>query len=205
MQCSVAELHTPDQLAAILHPLRRRVLAELAEAASPSEVARRVGIPAQLANYHIRALEAAGLATEVETVQRRNLLEHRYRSVARSFTFSTHLPLSDEQRHRLQSDTTLQQLVHTGDAIRQDALQLLDASIPGCPLAAAALEIEVELADTTDRQAFVRAVTEAVRQAASPFRHARGAATIHYRTHLAIYPLPDDARQTPPPPKENPA
>lgn len=188
MQCSVAELHTVAQLAAILHPLRRHVLAELAEPASPAEVARRVGIPAQLANYHIRALEAVGLASEVETVRRRNFLEHRFRAIARSFTLSTRLPLSDEQRRRLQSDGTLQQLVQTGDAIRQDALQLLDASEIGCPLAAAALSIDVQLADGADRQAFVQAMAEAVRRAAEPFRRAPGPRTLQYRTHFAIYP-----------------
>ena len=62
---------------------------QLAEAASPSEVAKRLGIAAQITNYHVRALEAAGLVREVETRQVRNLLEHRFRAVARSFAPSS--------------------------------------------------------------------------------------------------------------------
>src|SRR5687767_8480852 len=65
----VAELTTEAQLTAFLHPVRRRVLAALVEPASPADVGRQLGIPAQVANYHVRALEAAGLAREVETRQ----------------------------------------------------------------------------------------------------------------------------------------
>jgi DNA-binding transcriptional ArsR family regulator len=132
---AVAELTTEAQVAAILHPLRRRVLAALTEPGSPAEVARHLGIAPQVANYHVRALEAAGLARQVETRQKRNLLEHRFRAIARSFTLSTTLPLTEQQRKRLQGDIALQQLVRAGDTIREDALRLLES--PPSPTTAA--------------------------------------------------------------------
>jgi DNA-binding transcriptional ArsR family regulator len=188
-QAAVAEIGTVEQLAALVHPVRRQMLSELAEPASPSEVARRLGIAAQIANYHVRALEAAGLVREVETRQVRNLLEHRFRAVARSFTLSTTLPLTDAQRRQLQSDVALQQLVRAGDAIRQDALQLLETPAVGGHHAVA-LELEVDLRNEAEREAFVRALSEAIRTAAAPFRatRSRGGQRHRYRTHVAIYP-----------------
>jgi DNA-binding transcriptional ArsR family regulator len=188
-QAAVGEIATVEQLAALVHPVRRQMLAELAEPASPSEVAKRLGIAAQIANYHVRALEAAGLVREVETRQVRNLLEHRFRAVARSFTLSTALPLTDAQRRRLQGDVALQQLVQAGDAIRRDALRLLETRAPG-GYSALALELEVELPNEADREAFVRALSEAIRTAAAPFRapRMRGSQHSRYRTHVAIYP-----------------
>lgn len=199
---AVAEIASVEQLAALVHPVRRRVLAELAEPGSAAEVARRLEIPAQVANYHVRALEAAGLITEVETRRHRNLVERRFRAIARSFALSTALPLSEAQRRRLQSDVALQQLVRAGDSIRSDALRLLEATpaeseTEASSIAAAALEIEVALPEGADRTAFVRAVTDAVREAAAPYRRrkGRGGAAETYRMQLVIYPAvgPDAA------------
>ena len=168
--------------------MRRRILGELVEPASPAEVARRVGVAAQLANYHVRALEEAGLAERVDTRQRRNLLEHRFRAVARSFALSSALPLSDEQRVLLQQDVALQHLVQTGDTIRNDALMLLAQSDAERHLAT--ISLDVQLATEAERAAFVRAVVEAVRAAAAPYRARSDAAdSTGYRIQLAVYPV----------------
>jgi DNA-binding transcriptional ArsR family regulator len=204
-QAAVAELATVEQLAALVHPVRRRLLAELAEPGSPSEVAKRLGIAAQIANYHVRALEAAGLVREVETRQVRNLLEHRFRAVARSFTLSTALPLTDDQRRRLQGDVALQQLVQAGDAIRLDALRLLETPAPGGHHALA-LELDVDLPEQADREAFVQALNEAIRTASAPFRapRARSGGRSVYRTHVAIYPMAAPPPAAPPAPPDAP-
>ena len=191
--------------------MRRQVLAALARPVSAADVGRELGITAQVANYHVRALEAAGLAREVDTRQKRNLVEHRFRALARSFTLSSALPLTDEQRRRLQSDVALQQLVHTGDAIRADALRLLENPAGGTRAAAsdgkeaatiipaAAIELDVELPAETDRAAFVRVVVDAVRSAAAACRAEQrphvadsGTGAVRYRAHLAIYPTPGE-------------
>jgi DNA-binding transcriptional ArsR family regulator len=212
---TVLELRTEEQVAALLHPVRRRVLAALAEPTSPADVGRQLGLPAQVINYHVHALERAGLAREVGTRRKRNLVEHRFRAIARSFTLSSSLALTEQQRRRLQSDVTLQQLVRAGDSIRSDALRLLEtlgaggapADSPPDPAtdaadaaaqqpaghAAAAIEIDVELATSADRVAFVRAISDAIHAAAAPFRRKRR--TSHatpYRMHLAIYPIPPE-------------
>jgi DNA-binding transcriptional ArsR family regulator len=44
----------------LLHPLRQRILSEAREASTAAEIARRVGLPPQKVNYHVRTLAAAG-------------------------------------------------------------------------------------------------------------------------------------------------
>ncbi len=141
MSRALLELTTLEQVAALVHPVRRRILAELAEPSSAAEVARRMGVAAQLANHHVRALVEVGLAERVETRQRRNLLEHRNRAVARSFALSAALPLNDEQRRLLQEDVAVRHLVGAADEIRNDALALLAAGDVARHLAAVSLDI----------------------------------------------------------------
>ena len=48
--------------ATMLHPMRLRILDALREPGSASTVARELGLARQKVNYHLRALEAHGLA-----------------------------------------------------------------------------------------------------------------------------------------------
>ncbi len=188
---AVAELSSLDQLAAVIQPVRRQILAEIVDPASATEVARRLSIKPQLATYHLRALEEAGLAREVERVQKRNLTERRFQALARSYVLSTALPLTDEQRRRLSSSLSLQGLVTTADALRREALRLLETTDGA--VASAAFEIDVELNDEADRAAFVRDLAHALAAAAEPYRRRAGRRSTNYRTRVAINPVPETA------------
>ncbi len=75
----------PARLRAALSPLRRRLLAALAEPASATELAARLGLSRQKANYHLRVLERAGLVELVELRQRRGCTERLVRASADAF------------------------------------------------------------------------------------------------------------------------
>jgi DNA-binding transcriptional ArsR family regulator len=62
----VAVIDDPAAAAAALDPIKRRLLAELAEPASAATVAARVKMPRQKVNYHLRALEEHGLIAPAE-------------------------------------------------------------------------------------------------------------------------------------------
>ena len=56
-----------EQASSLLgHPLRLKVLEHLAEPDSAAGLSRRLGVPRQVLNYHLRALENAGMLTFVE-------------------------------------------------------------------------------------------------------------------------------------------
>src|SRR5215211_7740453 len=71
-----------------LDPMRARLLAELAEPASATMLAARVGLARQKVNYHLRALEAHGLVELVEERRKGNVTERLMRASAASFVIS---------------------------------------------------------------------------------------------------------------------
>src|SRR5258708_22076360 len=71
-----------------LDPVRARLLAELAEPASATMLAARVGLPRQKVNYHLRALEKHGLVELVEERRKGNVTERMMRATAASYVIS---------------------------------------------------------------------------------------------------------------------
>lgn len=69
-------------VARVLPPLRRRVLAALREPDSATGLARRLGMSRQKLNYHLRELERAGLVELAEEVPRRGCVERKLRARA---------------------------------------------------------------------------------------------------------------------------
>ena len=63
-------IHAPKAAAALLRPMRRLVLEHLKEPESAAGLARRLDIPRQRLNYHLRELEKQGLVECVEERRR---------------------------------------------------------------------------------------------------------------------------------------
>jgi len=85
---SVHVIRSIEAAAAVLDPVRLRVLSELVAGGEQTgaALARRVTIPRQLVNYHVRALEAAGLLVTSGVVRRGSATERRVRAVADRFS-----------------------------------------------------------------------------------------------------------------------
>ena len=62
----VEVIESTGAAAAVLDPVRARLLGELAEPASAAELSTRVGLTRQKINYHLKALETHGLVELVE-------------------------------------------------------------------------------------------------------------------------------------------
>ena len=85
---SVQVIDRPEAAATALRGTRRTLLAALAEPDSAAGLARRLGLPRQRLNYHLRALEKAGLLECVEERRKGNCTERILRATARSFVIS---------------------------------------------------------------------------------------------------------------------
>ncbi len=77
--------------AAVLHPLRQRILASLAEPDSAAGLARRLRLPRQRLNYHVRELARAGLLRRAGRRRKRNMIEQCYVATARGYALSPEL------------------------------------------------------------------------------------------------------------------
>src|SRR5207302_1800046 len=80
-----------ERVSALLHPLRVRIMALAGEAVSAVELAREVGESPQKINYHLKALEKAGLLRKVRVEKRRNLTKAYYQAQAKRLWFSPKL------------------------------------------------------------------------------------------------------------------
>jgi DNA-binding transcriptional ArsR family regulator len=84
----VAVIDDPAVAEVSLDPVRARLLAELAEPASATMLAARVGLPRQKVNYHLRALERHGLVELVEERRKGNFTERVLRATAAAYVIS---------------------------------------------------------------------------------------------------------------------
>lgn len=82
MTATVGLVADASTIAAALDPLRRTLLALLDVPDSATGLAKRLGVSRQRINYHVRALEAAGLVELVEERARRGATERVVRRTA---------------------------------------------------------------------------------------------------------------------------
>ncbi|MBI2221579.1 MAG: helix-turn-helix transcriptional regulator [Acidobacteria bacterium] len=88
---AVAVVRDGSRAAAVLHPLRLKILGALREPDSASGVARRLNLPRQRVNYHVRELARAGFLSRAGDRRRGNMVERRYVAAARSYVLSPDL------------------------------------------------------------------------------------------------------------------
>lgn len=81
-------IQRPETAATALKGTRRALLAALAEPDSAAGLARRLGLPRQRLNYHLKALEGCGLLECVEERRKGNCTERILRTTARAFVIS---------------------------------------------------------------------------------------------------------------------
>ena len=88
MNAALQVVHHAGAAASLLHPTRLRILRALEQPDSAAGLSRRLGVPRQKLNYHLRLLEDDGLVELVEERKKRNCTERVMRAVARSYLIS---------------------------------------------------------------------------------------------------------------------
>jgi DNA-binding transcriptional ArsR family regulator len=183
----VFSVRDAETLQALAHPIRVQVLEALRDEASAAAVARRIGLPRQKVNYHLKELERAGLVQQVDERRVGNFVETIYRAVARTFLVSPEVAWADPRRmETLRSQHSLQTLVLLGERLQRDAAGLLDrAAFDGEEIASASVSAEVTFAHEEEREAFLSEYLEALAPLLARYGSKVGDA---YRVMLAAYP-----------------
>jgi len=182
-------IESPEQATVLLNPLRGEIIAQLMEPASATEVARQLGETAQRINYHLKALEKAGLVQKVGTRQVRNLVEVLFRSIAKTFVLAESLSMKPETVQRLKDQSSLAHLITTSERIKRDAMLLMEQSDANEVIPSASLELQVHLADEQQRQAFVDEYAVMVQQLVSRYTSTSSEDST-YQLLLTVYPKP---------------
>ena len=81
-------IEDPAAAEASLDPIRTKILQELVEPASATQLAAKVGLPRQKVNYHLKALERHGLVELMEERRKGNVTERILRATAASYVIS---------------------------------------------------------------------------------------------------------------------
>jgi DNA-binding transcriptional ArsR family regulator len=197
-QPAFAVLDSAPRAAAILHPLRRRILESLAEPDSAAGLARRLHLPRQRLNYHVRELARAGLVRRAGRHRKRNMIEQCYVSSARAYSFS------QELLGRLGADPSRVEDTFSAAYLLALAAQLQrelgrasrEAGAQGKRLTTLSLNSEIRFESAGQRARFARvlqaAVVDVIGRFASPAQRADGSAGVGrpYRLVLGCYPLP---------------
>ncbi len=170
------------------------------EETSGTDAARQLGLPRQMVNYHVSALERAGFLIPVSEVRRRNMIERRLMSSARTYLISPDIlgPLSASARRTADWSAPEALLSLTGKVQRDLAPAIRgspDGSLPPSVLSSFS---KLHFRTEDSRRGFVRAFGDMASRIVREFvaRGAEPGSTIPaYGLVLGFYPLPRSSVQ----------
>ena len=196
---NLALVRDPAHAAVLLDPTRLRLVRELSEPASASGVARRLKLPRQRVNYHLRELEKAGFLRQVATRRRRNCTERILQATARAYIVSPEVlselgQAPDAIRDRFSSTY----LLHIANRTVRDLAVLRGwADSGGKRLATLTLETEIRFASPAAMQRFSEELADSFAQLAAKYHDEQAPAGRLVRAFAGAYP----AITKPPPPE----
>ena len=160
----VAVIGDPVAAGVSLDPVRARLLAQLAEPASATMLASRLGLPRQKVNYHLRALERHGLVELVAERRKGNCTERLLRATAASYVISpAALAPVQPDPGRAPDRVSAAWLLAVASRLVRDVGDLIGgAARAGQPVATFAVDGEVRFASAADRAAFAEELAGAV-------------------------------------------
>ena len=197
----LATVSDPRHASLLLHPLRAQLLSLAREPASSSELARRLGLPRQRVNYHVRALEAAGCLKSAGRLRKRNMIEQRYVATARAFVLSPGVlgPAGADWRE-IGDPASSDYLLALTEQVRADLTRAGDdASAEGRRVSVLSLKSQFRFESPAQREEFSRVVREAIvgviARHTNPNRleNGRPGRGRPFRLVLACYPAPPEA------------
>ena len=179
-------------MAALLPPLRRRLLGELQrEPDSAAGLARKLALPRQKLNYHLRELERTGFLELHEERQRRGCIERALRPTARAYLIDSGLlgglaadPAAIQDRF---SSSYL--LALAGRTAREVTVLRRGAQKAGKTLPTLSLDTEVRFRNQDQRAEFAERLTELVATLAAEYQDDSPGSRA-YRIVLAGHPVP---------------
>jgi len=176
----------------LLHPTRLLILEHLAEPSSAANLARRLELPRQRLNYHLRELEEQGLVALVEERTRGSVSERIYRRTGDSYAISTaalgRLGSSPDTVHDRHSSAW--QIALASKAIADLALMREAAAAANQSLPTFALDVAVRFADAEARSAFTQELSDAIAELVRRYHDDRAPKGRTFQFYLGAYPQP---------------
>ncbi len=183
-------LQSPVAATAVMHPIRRQVLATLAEPGSATTVGATLGLSRQKVNYHLRALEEAGLLEHVEDRRKGNCTERVVRATARHYVIAPSVldelqASPPETADRFSSD-------HLAAVSARTLSELAElrsrADAAGKRLATLSIETAVRFASPDRQQAFADELARCVAELVSRYHDESADDGRWFRAAVGVHP-----------------
>ncbi len=190
-----AAVHVIDEGGAAtsaLHPLRLEILSELTEPESAAGLARRMGVPRQQVNYHVRQLEEQGLVQLVGERRVRNCVERLVQAVGRSYMISpAALGALGADPERIEDKASAGYLLAVASQMIQDLAGLQRRSGQGDPDALTlALRTDIRFKSREAQTAFAAELAEEVARLVAKYHSERASKGRLFRVHASAYAVP---------------
>ena len=203
-------IEDPAAAEASLDPIRTRILMELAEPGSATQLAAKVGLPRQKVNYHLKALERHGLVELVAERRKGNVTERILQASAAAYLISpAALASVAPDPHRFSDRFSAFWLLALASRMVQEMGRLIaGAAAAKQPLATFAIDGEITFRTAADRAAFAEELGAAVTRLVDKYHDggpgtpAEGAGAGGGRRHrfvVALHPTLKTAAPTAPP------
>jgi DNA-binding transcriptional ArsR family regulator len=197
----VAVVQRGEAAEALLDPMRRRILESLRGPGSATTVARDLGLSRQLANYHVRALEKAGLVEEVGRRPRRGLEERIVRATASHYLIAPDaLTPGGTAAEATDRFSATYQVAVAARTIREVASLAALAREAGKRLTTLTIDTELRFASPAVREAFANELTTTIQTLVAKYHDEHTAGGRAYRLFLGAHPVYREPAPSPDPP-----
>lgn len=202
----IAVIEDPAAAEASLDPIRARILRELAQPGSATQLALKVDLPRQKVNYHLKALERHGLVELVEERRKGNVTERVLQATAASYLISPSAlgAASPDPRRFADRFSAFWLLALAGRMVQEVGKLIAGAAAARQKLATFAIDGEITFRTAADRAAFAEELGVAVTQLVDKYHD--GGASPRGRRHrlvVALHPALKPTNQTPSPKEQD--
>ncbi len=199
MAAAVQVIQSAASAEKLLKGDRLKILELLAEPDSASGIGKRLHLPRQTVNYHLRELEKEGLVQFVEQRPKGNCLERVVRATARSYVLSPAIlgALGHDAAEVRDRFSAAYLVSLAARAIRDVTTLRQRADKAGQRLATLSMETEIRFASPQTRRQFTEELLQLVSSLALKYHDERAEEGRSFRLLLASFPTitkqePDD-------------
>lgn len=199
-------IRSPEAAEIALNATRRTLLAALAEPDSAAGLARRLALPRQRLNYHLRQLQRCGLVECIAERRKGNCTERILRATARSFVISPDalgpLGATPEAAHDRLSAAYLVAL--SARTIREVSALESRSRSAGKRLATLALDTEIRFASAGARASFSKELSDCVARLTATYHDDTSPGGRRFRLVAVSHPADEGAAAGDPHPTSSP-
>lgn len=188
----VCTIEEPDAAAAVLDPLRNRLLSEMRDPVSAAGLATRLGMPRQKVNYHLHALERLGLATVAEQRRWGGLTERLMVAKASSYVISPAAigPIASDPERIADTLSAGYLIALSARVIREVAALVRGAREARKRLATLSIDTVIHFRSARERAAFTSELMTAINQLVAKYHDEAAEGARPHRLVLCAHPLP---------------